>query len=59
MRIHFGSYVYFVTFLGAFGVITWLLGLPWYTVALLAAAMIGLRVWGSILIRRHERDRAA
>ena len=55
MKVYFGSYVYFVIYLGAFGVITWLLGLPWYAVALLAAGMIGLRVWTTLAIKRHDQ----
>jgi hypothetical protein len=55
VKVYFGSYAYFVIFLGAFGVITWLLGLPWYAVALLAAGMIGLRAWAALAIKRYDR----
>ena len=59
MKVYFGSYTWFVLFLVTFGIITWLLGLPWYAVAILAVGMVGLRLGASLWIRRQERDRAA
>ena len=53
------SNLYLACFVGGFSAIAWLLGWPWYSVAILVAGMIALRVWAALAMKLYDRDRAA